>query len=198
MNKILYKNYIFIIVIAFIMSFSIGYFATNNGLNEEALSPDRAANFDKMKISYITMVERKTGVEPFDSESDENGHDASESDNYVRTNDSFSYRIEVGVALNLDNPDVTETTSLTGGVIKIRGTLPTGPNGEKVFAWAEQPWMRNISTTNNGSIINAEFIVEDDNTIVGGNQQLFFQIYTLNKNINFTDSNDNRRHSSKC
>ena len=40
MKKILYKNYIFIIVVAFIMSFSIGYFTTNNGLNEEAIAGD--------------------------------------------------------------------------------------------------------------------------------------------------------------
>ena len=192
MKKLLLKNYIFIIVVAFIMSFSIGYFTTNNGLNEEASAGDTiisAANYDKMKIAEILIKEKVTGTKKFNTPdynsvddgsilSDMEGHDVSEKDNYVRTFDSVRYKVEVAIALNLDNPNVTTTTQLTGGVVKVKATLPVGADGTTYFYWNQETWMSNYNVSSDGRVLTATYRFPDSETAVGGNQQLTFVIST--------------------
>ena len=174
MKKLLYKNYIFIIVVAFIMSFSIGYFTTNNGLNEEELTPDRAANYDKMKISYARIVERKTGVEPFDSVSDENGHDASETDNYVRTFDRIYYTLEVGIERN--EYTTSPTDNFWGGAIKVKITLPKDEKNHPILYVDFDEWMDDRSYSRDFTEVTATYVIPDNKAPVGGNQELTFNI----------------------
>ncbi len=151
-----------------------------------AVQPD---NYDKMKISYVRIVERKTGTEKFNTPdfhsvddgsilSDMDGHDVSEKDNFVRTFDKVQYKLEVGVALNLDNPDVTETTQLNGGVIKIRATLPKNDEGMPYLYWENEPWMTDAKISSDGTILTASYVFSNNSSVVGGNQQLVFNINT--------------------
>ena len=153
-----------------------------------AIQPD---NYDKMKISYAKIVERKTGTPNFNTTTGESiddgsvvsnmdGIDVSEKDNYVRTFDTIQYMVEVGVTLNLEHPDVTETTQLNGGVIKVKITLPSNESTPTLFDIKKEAWMGNTAKVNkNERTITAEYIVPNGETIVGGNQQLSFSIDVL-------------------
>ncbi len=142
-------------------------------------------NYDKMKITYATIVERKTGTENFNTPdlhslddgsllSDMDGHDVSEKDNYVRTFDNVQYKVEVGVALNLDNPNVNESTQLSGGVIKVKATLPDDPDSH--MYWNKEAWMSNARISEDGRTLTAYYKYSNNEHIVGGNQQLTFSI----------------------
>lgn len=189
MKKIINKKSIIVIFLLFIVSFSIGYFTTtNNKLNEEVTTPDQDENYDKMKISYVKITERKTGLGAFDSTSDMEGNDSSDSNEYIRTNDELRYKIEVGVALNLDNPDVTESSSPIGGKIKVKVTVPTDANGNPLFDWKKDVWMSNVQYSNNRNVLYAEYRVTDQ-LLAGGNQQLSFTLITMKNPFVFDESN---------
>ncbi len=148
-----------------------------------AVQPD---NYDKMKISYARIVERTTGTPDFNTPngqsvdddsilSDMEGHDVSEKDNFVRTYDYINYRIEFGVALNTDNPNVNENTQLTGGVVKVKATI--NDNEADNLLWITNGWMSNVEYSQEGRTIYAEYRIPAGETIVGGNQQLSLQLY---------------------
>ena len=69
MNKIITKNYVYILIVAFMLSFSIGFFTTSYGLNEEASVGAQSEQYDKMKVTFVNIESRKTGT-TFDTISD--------------------------------------------------------------------------------------------------------------------------------
>ena len=153
-----------------------------------AVQPD---NYDKMKITYLNIVNKKTGTESFNTPdgksvddgsvvSNMDGIDVSANDDYVRTYDVLEYTLELGVALNLDNPDVTETTQLKGGVVKVRATILEYDEYQYLFL-IDEPWMQTKEYSNQGRTVTATYVVPVDETIVGGNQQLTFRLVTGNK-----------------
>ena len=149
-------------------------------------SSSQPNNYDKMKISYAEIVKRKTGTPDFNDVSDLDGHDSSPDDNYLRTLDTLEYTVEVGIGLNLDNPDVTETTSLTGGVIKIQATIPE-VNGKAYFAWKEFGWMSgHVIWSDDGRTMTITYGFDSTNTIIGGNQQFTFLLQSESEEIELT------------
>ena len=188
MDKILNKKYIFIILVAFIMSFSFGYFTTNNGLNEEKIAAAQDPNYDKMKISYVNIKERKTGVAPFNSISDDNGNDENETNEYVRTYDYVYYTIEVGIERNSETTTSTET--IKGGKIKVKATIPKN-DGLQYLSFIKDSWMQSYNLNNTCSEITATYIIPADKTPVGGTQQLSFTLVATGteKQLKATDNN---------
>ena len=144
-------------------------------------------NYDKMKISYTTITERKTGTPSFNTESgqsvddgsilsDTEGNDVSELDNYIRTYDNLIYRIEVGVEKNPYT--TTESESLHGGVIKISITAPKNEDGHPWVVIRKENWMSNLKRSKDFTTLTAEYIIPSDETIVGGTQELTIRFHT--------------------
>ena len=173
MKKKLNNNYIIILVMALLISFSIGYFTKPAGLNEEPVAGDttyQSVNYDKMRISYLNIKERKTGTPSWNSTSDMNGNDSSDSDNYLRTMDTMSYILEVGIERNEETTE--ETDNYYGGIIKLRVKLPKNENGKPYLVIVEDAWMNVIEESNDGSEIYAYYAIPSDKSPIGGNQQL--------------------------
>ena len=173
MDRIINKKYIFILIIAFIMSFSIGYFTTNNGLNEEANAAAQDPNYDKMMITYVNVKERKTGQEPFDSTTDDNGNDENDTNEYVRTFDSVYYSIEVGIERNPETTTATET--IKGGKIKVKATIPQNYDIQ-YLSFIKDGWMQPYNVNSDHTELTATYTIPSDKTAIGGTQQLSFTV----------------------
>lgn len=145
------------------------YYANLNELRQEA--------YDKMKIEYINIKSRITGTAPFDSgeESNTNGIDVSDSDEYIRTFDVMKYTIEVGIGPNLSHEGVTNESVYEGGVIKVRAKLPN--QGDlTLMTWEQDAWMKNVSYSDDKTEIYAEYHVPEGVSITNANQNLTFTI----------------------
>lgn len=175
MDKILNKKYIFILIIAFVMSFSIGFFTTNTGLNEEANAGAQDPNYDKLRVSFVTIDSRKTGTAPFDTvPSDMDGHDYSEDDNYVRTFDKITYILEVGIERNEATTSATDV--LKGGKIKVKATIPS--NNGVYIGFVKDNWMQSYKYNDTTTEITAYYNIPTSKPSIGGTQQLSFTIAT--------------------
>lgn len=162
-----------------------------------SLSSERQALYDKLIIKNVEITERKTGTASFDTEtgsSIENGSvlsnmegiDVSEKDDYVRTFDIVSYTIEVNIDKN-SNANIGEDEILKGGVIKVKATIPHGAKNEVYGRWEQDAWMSNVNFSDNGSTIIAEYHIPNDQSLVGGNQQLTFSFKTTGYNAKLED-----------
>ena len=153
-----------------IVSNYIGY-----QLPYDELPDSRKNNYDKMKISHIAIVDRKTGTEPFNNatQSDSNGNDIKDTDDYVRTFDVIKYTIEVGIDCNAEDSNVC--TAVNGGVIKVQAKLQN--QGTPILMrWTTDSWMQNSSISDDGTTIYAEFIANEDKNLIGALQQLTFTV----------------------
>ena len=108
--------------------------------------------YDKLKIADVHLTKTITGTAPFNTDTHEsvddgsvtsnmNGIDVSEKDNYVRTYDTFRYNIELSIAKNSDNPEVTENEDYYGGVIKVKITIPKDKDGKQYYYIVPQAWI---------------------------------------------------------
>lgn len=149
--------------------------STNNKNFETNLSEDRIKNYNKMKIDSVNVISRNTGTEPFnnDSESNEYGIDVSESDDYVRTFDYVKYVLELGIVPNTFEIGVTDSSTFSGGVVKVKAKLPN--QGDRILmTWEEDAWMKNVSYNEDKTEIYAEYYISKDTNIAYANQSLSF------------------------
>ncbi|MGN1370773.1 MAG: MucBP domain-containing protein [Candidatus Coprovivens sp.] len=148
-----------------------------NTINYLKLSSDRQELYNKMMISEIKIVQRETGTVPFNESpaSDTNGNDISASDDYVRTSDKVKYKLEVAISPNNTDNKVEETNGLTGGVIKVKATLPNQGNLINL-TWVEDAWMNNIEYNEDKTIITAEYYAPSTIDITNATQELSFTV----------------------
>ena len=173
MKRLLNKNYILLLILSLIVSFTIGYIVTPKLVyEEEANAPATDPNYDKMRISYLRIKERKTGLPSWDSVSDNDGHDASDEDNYLRTNDTMSYVLEVGIERN--EATTSETDNFKGGKIKVKVTIPKDESGIPYLAIQRDAWMNSLVSNSDLTEITAYYAIPADKSAIGGNQQLSF------------------------
>ena len=195
------RKKILIIALMFLILFTIFLLPIKNGKSifysivkketlYDTLTPERQANYDKMKISYVNIKERTTGTINFSSstESDMNGNDVSPYDDYVRTNDTITYILEVGIERNENNTLPTDT--FKGGVIKVKATIPKDSDGVAYISFGKDSWMQSNKKNSDWTELITSYNIPSDKTAVGGTQQLSFTIYSgLEKkelNPNFT------------
>lgn len=138
-------------------------------------------NYDKMKISSAIITERITGRANFNTPngesiedgsvlSDTNGNDVSKHDNFIRTFDELIYNIEVRVDRNENTTEPLE--NLTGGVIKLKVTIPKTSSGIPWLVLNKEEWMNNCQITNNKTVLTADYRIPTTESIIGGNQLL--------------------------
>ena len=138
-----------------------------------AIQPD---NYDKMRISYVRIIERKTGSPSFNNVSDELGHDSSADDNYIRTHDRLTYVVEVGIERNENTTSPID--SFSGGVIKVKARIPKEENKYSKFIFTSDAWGKNVSYNSDRTEMTAAYYIPTEKQPIGGNQQLTFTIYT--------------------
>ena len=179
MKKKLNKNAIVLLIGLLIVSFSIFYyFASKKTYNEDALLGDiDSANYDKMKITYVEIKERKTGTSDWDNVSDMDGHDASPDDNYLRTMDTMSYILEVGIDRNEATTEPEEM--LYGGRIKVKITIPK-ENNKPYLSIVPNSWMNSIKHNDDYTSYITYYEIPSNKSAVGGNQQLSITIQANN------------------
>ena len=180
MNKIITKNYVYILIVAFMLSFSIGFFTTSYGLNEEASVGAQSEQYDKMKVTFVNIESRKTGT-TFDTisdavpASDMDGHDVSPDDNYVKTYDTITYVLEVGIERN--EATTSPSDIIKGGKIKVRVKIPTGEDGRSTLSIKNDAWMKSFTydyNIYNFTEITAYYEIPSNKSAIGGAQQLSF------------------------
>ena len=148
------------------------------------LSPE---NFDKLKVSSVTLTKTTTGTTPFNTDTREsvddgsvlsnmNGIDVSDKDNYVRTKDKFRYDIELSIAKNYDNPEVQAGQDYYGGVVKIKVTIPTDENGTQYYRFVSQAWSSECRPTSTVCYIN--YKLPSDKLSNGAVQGFYFEFFT--------------------
>ena len=185
MNKIITRNFVYILIVAFMLSFSIGFFTTNNGLNEEAIAAAQSETYDKMKVTFVEIESRKTGT-TFDSvPSDMDGHDASPDDNYVKTHDTITYILEVGIERNEETTSASDI--IKGGKIKVKVKIPNGENGISNLAIARDSWMQSFSFNSNYTELTTYYEIPSNKSAVGGAQQLSFTLAASGNEGEITD-----------
>ena len=142
-----------------------------------ALSEERQELFDKMKIEYVNIKSRITGTAPFNvgEESNENGVDVSDKDDYVRTFDVMKYTVELGVGPNTSHSGVTDSAVYEGGVIKVKAKLPN-QGSQTLMTWEQDAWMQNVSYSEDKTEIYAEYHVPNGVSITNANQNLTFTV----------------------
>ena len=171
---------IMVIAIA-ILSLSFGNkvveILSSNNNYKSSLSEERQAAYDKMKIDYVNIKNRVTGTAPWNSGdvSDADGIDVSDTDDYVRTFDVMKYTIELGISPNTNLEGVTDASTFTGGVIKVRAKLPN-QSDLILMTWEEDAWMQNISYNTDKTEIYAEYHVPSSTSVTNANQNLTFTI----------------------
>ena len=150
---------------------------TTNINFKESLSEERQANYNKMKIDYVNIKERITGTAPWNSgdTSNADGVDVSDKDDYVRTFDVLKYTVELGISPNKEEDGVTDTSTFTGGVIKVKATLPN-QDDLILMTWEQDAWMQNVSYNDDKTEIYAEYHVPSGVSITNANQNLTFTV----------------------
>ena len=142
-----------------------------------ALSEERQELFDKMKIEYVNIKSRITGTAPFNvgAESNENGVDVTDKDDYVRTFDVMKYTLELGIGPNTSHSGVTDSSVYEGGVIKVKAKLPN-QGSQTLMTWEQDAWMQNVTYSNDKTEIYAEYHVPNGVSITNANQNLTFTV----------------------
>ena len=150
---------------------------TTNINFKESLSEERQANYNKMKIDYVNIKERITGTAPWNSgdTSNADGVDVSDKDDYVRTFDVLKYTVELGISPNKEEDGVTDTSTFTGGVIKVKATLPN-QDDLILMTWEQDAWMQNVTYNDDKTEIYAEYHVPSGVSITNANQNLTFTV----------------------
>lgn len=140
----------------------------------------KSNNYDKLKVDIFKIDERLTGTEPFNvgSVSNNNGVDVSPYDNYIRTNDTINYTLEVRVLGTGDYKDEN------GGILKVRGKLPN-QGSPTLMVFEKQAWMRNVVLSEDKTEIYAEYHYDSNQTPIG-NQTLTFTVKALGYKKNVT------------
>lgn len=145
----------------------------------------QAENYDKMKISYGKVKSRMTGTEKFDTPdgksvddgslvSDMLGKDVSAYDNYVRTYDTITYTLELGIERN--EKTTTADDIFKGGIIKVKASIPTKDEGVYLLAFQEDSWMKKTTSNTYKTELTAYYEIPKEKSPVGGNQELSFTI----------------------
>lgn len=187
MKKVVYNKYIKLFGIIFLLILSVLFIPfykgtslmkiIQNRVEYLALSEERQAVYDKMKIEYLNIKSRVTGTAPFNSgdESNTDGVDVSDSDDYVRTFDVMKYTIEVGIGPNTSHDGVTTASVYEGGVIKVRAKLPN-QGTPTIMRWEQDAWMQNVEYSNDKTEIYAEYHVPAGVSVTNANQNLTFTV----------------------
>lgn len=154
---------------------------------EKSANPIQEQNYNKMLISYGVIQERKTGTESFSTPngqsvddgsltSDMNGNDVSLFDEYVRTHDTITYVLELGINRN---PETTEPgEDLKGGIIKVKITLPPDADGDHNLFMGKDAWMKNISFNADKTEMTCYYEIPAGKRAAGGIQELTFTIFS--------------------
>ena len=148
-----------------------------NTINYLQLSSDRQELYNKLEITEVLIKERKTGTAPFSSASasDLEGNDITANDNIVRTLDKVEYTLELEINANNEDNSNLDTSSLKGGVIKVKAKLPNQDNDVNM-TWEQDAWMQNVSFNEDKTEITAEFHGSDDTSMFNSVQSLSFTI----------------------
>lgn len=131
-------------------------------------------------IASSQITNRKTGVGPFDAETETDsqtedgtikwtaGNDVSENDNIVRSFDQITWTIDNVMALK---EDATEEY-YTGGVIEIKGEIPE--NCENFVKWDldSMLWAENPTISADGRTFTAQYSMIETEMTVPGKQTL--------------------------
>lgn len=194
MNKRKIKKILFIFLLIFVISF-IPFFNGKNIYKKvsmtvnnpvKKLSAERQLVYDKMKVDYVNVKTRTTGTAPFNtgvSNSDADGNDVSDSDDYIRTFDTMKYLVEVGIVPNISG----DTSSLKGGVIKVKAKLPTTSDGKTIMRWEQDAWMQNVQYSNDKTEIYAEYHISNNTNVANANQNLSFTVKLDGYKVDITD-----------
>jgi hypothetical protein len=178
MKKKLNKNAIVLLIGLLIVSFSIIYaIFSKKEYAEENEAAEITENYNKMKVSYLEIKERKTGTSDWDNVSDMDGHDASPDDNYLRTMDTMSYVLELGIERNEETTSPNEV--LYGGRIKVRVTIPK-ENNKPYLSIVPDSWMKDIRHNDDYTSYITYYDIPSNKVAVGGNQQLSITITANN------------------
>jgi len=178
MKKLIGNKYLLILNLVLLLIGGSLLIYKNNELKsykEEISAPDVDSNYDKLKVVSVSIKERKTGLPTFNSVSDMDGHDASADDNYVRTFDSVTYIVEVGIDKNPYT--TTEDEIIKGGKIKVRVKIPTSDGTYLMII--RDSWMQNYTLNNNWTEITTSYDIPSDKLPAGGTQQLSFTLRVL-------------------
>lgn len=128
----------------------------------------------KSKISSVVIQNLKTGTAPFDG-NDLPGNDSSIDNNIIRSFDSYTFNTELNLVLKEGN-----LTSLKGGIIKVKGTLPkieTGNNVNKLeWDTAYMNWATNVVLSSDKLTFTAEYELDTNSITVPGKQLLSFKV----------------------
>ncbi len=182
MNK---KKLIIVTLLVMIMTLGTFVFIKREDLSERLksivyynhLNSTRQELYNKLMISSVEVKNRTTGTAPFSSGTASNteGIDVSASDNYVRTSDKVQYKLEVATKPNNGDFSSSSTSGLTGGVIKVKATLPNQGNNINL-TWGTDAWMKGVQLTDNNTVITAEYHVASGTNITAAIQELSFTV----------------------
>jgi len=155
-----------------------------NDVSNEILYSSETGNYGYISSAVIT--ETKTGVAPFDTVSSTNssnsdgsitwtaGDDTSEDDNIVRSFDQITWTIEN--TLSLKN---SEATSLTGGTIEVKATLPASLANLVKWDLGSMNWATNTVLSSDGTTFTADYKMSETSVTIPGKQTLVFVLKVL-------------------
>ena len=154
-------------------------------------------NYNKLKVTYVDIISRTTGTAPFNTSSkqsvddgsvlsDNNGNDVSSKDLYVRTNDSFTYTLEVGIGRNELTTDSNFFT--TGGTIRAKIYI----SDPRDYLLDNQSWMKTNTYNPDGKYYEVSYDISKDSNPIGGTQRLVFTFKT-NGNTSVLDESKKPR-----
>ncbi|MDO4283685.1 MAG: hypothetical protein Q4D02_08635, partial [Clostridia bacterium] len=166
---------LWLFLVATMITITFSSIRKNNAVEKSEL-------YDKIYVESATIEERKTGTGPFTTREDgtipdipEDGMDYSEDDNYVRTFDTVNYTVSTIMRPNTDVEGVEETSVFYGGTIKVKASIPA-VDGQSHFKWVQQAWMQNVSMTDDGRTLYAEYAIADTQKSAPGVQNLNFEM----------------------
>ncbi|MDO4283679.1 MAG: Cna B-type domain-containing protein, partial [Clostridia bacterium] len=93
----------------------------------------------------------------------------------VRTFDTVNYTVSTIMRPNADVEGVEETSVFYGGTIKVKATIPA-VDEQSHFKWVQQAWMQNVSMTDDGRTLYAEYKIADTQKSAPGVQNLNFEM----------------------
>lgn len=132
-------------------------------------------NYDKLKVTSVTITDRKTGKAPFDATSDMDGNDSTDTDEYLRTYDKMTYTLELTIARNENTTTPDEV--ITGGRIYVKATIPKD-NGLSM-GFLKDSWMNSYHYNEDNTEITAYWEIPSGSSPTSGTQQLSFTIMAM-------------------
>lgn len=148
--------------------------STNNDIGKSILASDTILG-EEAKISSAQIIERKTGIGPFD-ENDEAGNDSSESNNIVRSFDKITWTVECTMVLK----DSSDKKSYRGGVVEVKAELPNTCSNVVKWDLTSMAWAQNATVSKDGRIFTAQYQMKTSEVTVPGKQTLGFCLDVLN------------------